>query len=132
MSYIRAIVTLLYFYFTVGSAPKFRRTVIKDRIGLVNESIQLQCKVKGNPRPFLIWLYNGEPVGSNKRWIFNNKVASCMFESLKAMKNWAGQFVLQLSKKTEFFNWEYYLKPYFNERNKQRGHVDTCNNFVYF
>lgn len=49
------------------NAPKFKDQIFHDRLARVNDTLKLTCRVKGNPRPYLTWFYEGKPLVKSDR-----------------------------------------------------------------
>ena len=45
-----------------GSAPRFKRPIIAERFAVANDTMKFACKVRGSPRPYVLFYYEGEPV----------------------------------------------------------------------
>ncbi|XP_045188886.1 fibroblast growth factor receptor 2-like isoform X2 [Mercenaria mercenaria] len=50
-----------------GSAPKFKQTPVHDVVALVNGSHKFLCRVKGTPKPFLVWYHGNEMLSQNDK-----------------------------------------------------------------
>lgn len=53
-----------------GTAPSFKRPPISELTAIVNDTIKIPCKVRGDPQPFVVWYHNSENISpkSNKRY----------------------------------------------------------------
>jgi hypothetical protein len=50
-----------------GSPPKFKIVPIQDVVALVDGSHKFLCKVRGNPKPYLVWYHKNEMLSPNEK-----------------------------------------------------------------
>ncbi|XP_053400568.1 fibroblast growth factor receptor 3-like isoform X2 [Mercenaria mercenaria] len=54
---------------SAGSPPKFKKSPIHDVIGHTNGSHKFQCKVRGVPKPLIVWYRGNEMLSRHKKRI---------------------------------------------------------------
>ncbi|XP_060573437.1 fibroblast growth factor receptor 2-like isoform X2 [Ruditapes philippinarum] len=76
-----------------GSPPKFKIVPIQDVVALVDGSHKFLCKVRGNPKPYLVWYHKNEMLSPNE----NVKIGKYSLQVSNLKKSDGGQYSCKAS-----------------------------------